>query len=210
MHLVSAFASELGVVLGQIKTAEKSNEISAIPALLELLDLNKAVVTIDAMGCQSKIIEKMISKGANYLIGLKGDQGQLNEDVRLFFEEKSSNRIFYTETEYDKEHGRLETRRCRVTEDINWLKERYPQWKQLTSVVEIESCREIKKVKSTEKRYYISSLTAEPKKIAHAVRQHWGAENQLHWVLDMSFNDDQSRIRKETHRETLPLLKKPY
>lgn len=208
MHLVSAFVSELGIVLGQIKTAEKSNEITAIPALLELLDLNEAVVTIDAMGCQSKIVEKIISKGANYLIGLKGNQGQLNEDVRLLFEAESVSTIFYSDTEYDKGHGRLETRCCRVTEDIDWLKERYPQWKELTSVVEIESCREIKKVKSTEKRYYISSLAAEPKRIAHAVRQHWGVENQLHWVLDMSFNDDQSRIRKGNAPRNIAIIKK--
>lgn len=208
MHLVSAFASELGIVLGQIKTAEKSNEITAIPALLDLVDICESVVTIDAMGCQSKIVEKIIDKQANYVIGLKGNQEKLNEDVRLLFEQKPASLIFHAETEHDKGHGRLETRCCTVTDDILWLKERHPQWKKLTSVVEIESQREIKGVISTEKRYYISSLPAEPKKLANAIRQHWGIENQLHWVLDINFDDDQSRVRKGNAPRNMAIIKK--
>lgn len=208
MHLVSAFASELGVVLGQLKTEEKSNEITAIPELLDLLDIAGAIVTIDAMGCQSKIVEKIIEKEADYLIGLKGNQGTLNNDVRLLFESKPQGTIFQGDEEYDKGHGRLETRRCTVTEDITWLKEKHPQWKDLRSVVEIESTREIKDKITIEKRYYISNLAAEPKPILNGVRQHWGVENKLHWVLDITFGDDQSRIRKGNAPRNMAIVKK--
>lgn len=208
MHLVSAFASELGLVLGQLKTEEKSNEITAIPELLDLLDVKGAVVTIDAMGCQSKIVEKIIEKEADYLIGLKGNQGTLNDDVRLLFEHKPQGTVFEIDEEYDKGHGRLETRRCTVTEDINWLKEQHPQWKDLRTVIEIESIREIKGVVTSEKRYYISSIAAETKSILNAVRQHWGVENKLHWVLDVCFGDDQSRIRKGNAPRNMAIIKK--
>lgn len=208
MHMISAFASEMGVVLGQLKTADKSNEITAIPELIELLDIAGAVVTIDAMGCQSKIVEKIVMKEADYVIGLKGNQGQLHEDVRLFFENKPAQHVFVTDTEYDKGHGRLETRRCTVTEDIQWLRDRHPAWQKLTSIVEIESQREIKGDMSAEKRYYISSLPAQAEKMLNAVRQHWGVENQLHWVLDVCFDDDQCRIRKGNAPSNIAIIKK--
>lgn len=208
MHMVSAFVSELGITLGQLKTEDKSNEITAIPELIDLLDVAGATITIDAMGCQSKIVEKIIDKGANYLIGLKGNQGTLNDNVRLLFENKPKKIIFLTDEEVDKGHGRLETRCCTVTEDINWLKEQHPQWKGLRSIVEIESQREIKGEIATEKRYYISSLPAETKPILNTVRQHWGVENQLHWVLDMTFGDDQSRIRKGNAPRNMAIIKK--
>lgn len=208
MHMVSAFVSELGISLGQLKTEEKSNEITAIPELIDVLDVEGATITIDAMGCQSKIVEKIIDKGANYLIGLKGNQGNLNDDVRLLFEKKPKKTLFLTDEEVDKGHGRLETRRCTVTEEVNWLKEQHPQWKGLRSVIEIESQRDIKGQISTEKRYYISSLSADTKSILKTVRQHWGVENQLHWVLDMAFGDDQSRIRKGNAPSNMAIVKK--
>jgi predicted transposase YbfD/YdcC len=208
MHLVSAFASELGVILGQLKTEEKSNEITAIPELLSLLDITGAIVTMDAMGCQSKIVEKIIEKKANYLIGLKGNQGSLNDEVRLLFKNKPQQTIFQAEVEHDKGHGRLETRRCTVTEDIQWLRKQHPQWQGLSSVVEIESTREIKGEISCEKRYYISSMAAETKPTLNAIRQHWGVENKLHWVLDISFGDDQSRIRKGNAPRNMAIIKK--
>lgn len=208
MHLVSAFVSELGIVLGQLKTADKSNEITAIPALLGMLDVAGAIVTIDAMGCQSKIVSKIIEKKADYLIGLKGNQGQLNEDVRLLFEDKPKKMIFLSESELDKGHGRLETRQCTATEDIEWIRERHPHWEKLNSLIEIESRREIKGVATVEKRYYISSLPAETGKILNATRQHWGVENKLHWVLDICFNDDQSRIRKGNAPRNIAIIKK--
>jgi len=208
MHMVSAFASELNIVLGQVKTADKSNEIKAIPELLELLDISGAIITIDAMGCQTKIAAKVISEGADYVIGLKGNQGQLNDDVRLAFRNKPKEMIFDRDTEHDKGHGRIETRCCTVSDDIQWLQERHPHWKGLNSIVEIESSREIKGEISTEKRYYISSLPADPKKIRNAIRQHWGVENKLHWILDMTFNDDQSRIRKGNAPRNIAVVKK--
>jgi predicted transposase YbfD/YdcC len=208
MHLVSAFVSELGITLGQLKTADKSNEITAIPELLGMLDIADSIVTIDAMGCQTKIVEKIIDKGANYVIGLKGNQGQLNDDVRLAFEHKPDKMTFLTDEEFDKGHGRLEMRKCTVTSDIQWIRDRHPQWKELNSLVEIESRREIKGEVATEKRYYISSLIAETKILSHAIRQHWGVENKLHWVLDICFNDDQSRIRKGNAPRNIAIIKK--
>ena len=124
------------------------------------------------------------------------------------FEKKPNNMIFLTDEECDKGHGRLEIRRCTVTEDIQWLKDRHPKWKGLNSLVEIESSREIKGEVATEKRYYISSLPAQPKILSHAVRQHWGVENKLHWVLDICFNDDQSRIRKGNAPRNIAIVKK--
>jgi predicted transposase YbfD/YdcC len=208
MHLVSAFVSELGITLGQIKTADKSNEITAIPELLSLLDIAGSTITIDAMGCQTKIVEKIIDKNANYVIGLKGNQGGLNEDVRLLFENKSTKTRFDTSVEVDKGHGRLEQRQCHVTEDIQWLKNRHPHWKELKSVVEIESQREQRGQIEREKRYYISSLPANSETLQNAIRQHWGVENKLHWVLDICFNDDQMRIRKGNAPRNIAIIKK--
>ena len=208
MHMVSAFASELNLALGQVKTADKSNEITAIPELLELLDISDAIITIDAMGCQTKIVEKIISGGADYVIGLKGNQGKLHDDVCLAFTSKPKDMQFVSITDNDKGHGRVETRCCTVSEQIQWLKERHPQWKNLNSIVEIESVREFQGNVSTEKRYYISSLPADASKIQGAVRQHWGVENKLHWVLDMTFNDDQSRIRKGNAPRNIATIKK--
>src|SRR5262249_74541 len=155
-----------------------------------------SIVTIDAMGCQTKIVEKIIDKKADYVIGLKGNQGQLNDDVRLLFENPPINMSFATENEVDKGHGRLEVRQCTMTDDIQWVRDQHPHWKQLRSIIEIQSQREIKGVITQEKRYYISSLPAEVPKVLKAIRYHWGVENKLHWVLDICFNDDQCRIRK--------------
>lgn len=208
MHLISAFVSELGITLGQLKTADKSNEITAIPDLLAMLDLSGAIVTLDSMGCQTKIVERIIEKEADYVIGLKGNQGTLNDDVRFLFKNKPHAIKFHLDVSVDKGHGRLETRHCTVTEDIQWLRERHPNWKKLTSVIEIQSQRDIKGEISTEKRYYISSLPAQPERISQAVREHWGVENQLHWVLDIVFADDQSRIRKGNAPRNIAIVKK--
>jgi len=196
LHLLSAFASEIGLTLGQQRVADKSNEITAIPKLLELLDIDGAIVTIDAMGCQHEIAKKILEKNADYLLALKGNQGQLHEDVKLFFSNKPGTSKFFSHKEIDGGHGRIETRISTVTGDIDWLKTMHPQWQKLRSIVEVESVRELKDKVETEKRYYISSLAADPKGILEAVRQHWGIENSLHWILDVCFGDDQSRIRK--------------
>jgi predicted transposase YbfD/YdcC len=141
MHLISTFISELGITLGQLKTADKSNEITAIPELLNLLDLSGAIVTLGSMGCQTKIVERIVEKEADYVIGLKGDQGTLNNDVRLFFENKPKAVTFRLDATVDKGHGRLETRECTVTEDIQWLQYAHPHWKKLNSIIEIRSQR---------------------------------------------------------------------
>lgn len=152
------------------------------------------------MGCQTKIVEMIVAKKANYLIGLKGNQGTLNEGVRLFFDNPASQMNYFVETEIDKGHDRIETRQCTVTEEIAWLQEHHPKWKHLKSVIEIKSQREVKGEVSVEKRYYINSLPAQADKILKVVRHHWGVENKLHWVLDIVFNDDQCRIRKGTSK----------
>lgn len=208
MHMVSAFASEAGITLGQMKVDDKSNEITAIPQLLELLDITGAIVTIDSMGCQTKIAEKIIEKGGAYVFGLKGNQSTLHEDVKLLFAGKLAGINVRSTSTVDKGHGRIETRTCTVTEDIDWLKEAHPKWKGLRSIVEIENNREVKGEVSSEKRYYISSHGADPVVIAQAVRQHWGVENKLHWVLDVSFGDDQSRIRKGNAPQNIAIVKK--
>lgn len=198
IHLVSAFASEAGIVLGQIKTHEKSNEITAIPELLEWLDVRGAIVSIDAMGCQKAIAEKIIDKGGDYLLALKGNQSSLHDDVRLHFEAPTPQAAIQMEQAetLDKGHGRIEVRHCRVSTDIDWLKERHPEWTNLRSIVAITSERHIGETVTQETRYFISSALIPAERMLAAVRLHWGIENQLHWVLDMSFGEDQSRIRK--------------
>ena len=208
MHMVSAFASEFGVVLGQLKTHAKSNEITAIPELIKLLDLKGAIVTIDAMGCQHKIATQITDQGASYIFSLKGNQSTLHDDVKTFFEAPPrSSKIEETE-QIDKAHGRFEHRKCRVCKEVDWLKEQHENWSSISSIIEIESIREVKNVISTEKRYYISSLNTDALTLLKSIRYHWGVENQLHWVLDMTFEDDQSRIRKGNAPVNMAVVKK--
>ena len=209
IHLVSAFASEAGIVLGQVKTSEKSNEITAIPELLEWLDVRGAIVTIDAMGCQKAIAEKIIDKGGDYLLALKGNQSSLHEDVRLHFEQPAPTsliRMTRAET-VDKGHGRIEIRQCRLSTDIDWLRARHPEWKNMSGIVAIDSERLIGDTAAQEIRYFISSSQAPAPQILAAVRLHWGIENQLHWVLDMSFGEDQSRIRKDNAPTNVAIIR---
>ena len=208
LHLLNAFVSELGLSLGQLKVATKSNEIKAIPVLLEMLDLAGSIVTIDALGCQSSITEKIIENKADYVLALKGNQGALHEDVVMFFKRKPPKIKRYIYKENSTGHGRNEIRQCVVADDIDWLRTRHPQWCSLKSIVEIESTREIKGNETTEKRYYISSLSADPKRILEVVRQHWGIENKLHWVLDVCFGEDQSRIRKGNAPRNISIIRK--
>jgi len=219
LHTVSAFASEARIVLGQQKTDEnevisnearfdlgalkfrqKSNEITAIPQLLELLDIKGSIVTIDAMGTQKDIAQKITDKEADYILALKGNQSSLNDDVRMFFEDDDLVQHLDKYEETDGGHGRIEVRKCTATDDIDWLNERH-DWTGLKSIIRIESEVERSGKNTSETRYYISSLPADNKKLQHCIRSHWAIENSLHWVLDMSFNDDQSRIRKENAPE---------
>ncbi len=206
LHTVSAFAAETRLVLGQKKTDEKSNEITAIPELLELLDIEGSIVTIDAMGTQKKIAKKIQDKGADYILALKGNQGTLNEDVRLFFEKTTLLEQVCSYEHVDGGHGRIDSRKCTVTDDIAWLQKLH-DWPGLQSIIRVESSTKKKGKTSYETRYYISSLRANPKKIAHAIRSHWAIENSLHWVLDVSFEDDQSRIRKGNAPQNMMTVK---
>lgn len=209
IHMISAFASEARIVLGQKKVLEKSNEITAIPELLEWLDIKGAIVTIDAMGCQHEVADKIINKKGNYIFALKGNQGKLNDDVRLFFEDNEilKQHKIRSHKEVDKGHGRIETRRCRVVEEISWLKQRHDKWQSIKSIIQIRAKIEKAETTTEETRYYISSLDADPKKILKAIRSHWSIENSLHWVLDMSFGEDQCRIRKGNAPHIMAILR---
>ena len=196
LHLVSAFATEARLVLAQTATAEKSNEITAIPELLKLLDLRSATVSIDAMGCQREIAQQIIDGGGHYLLGLKGNQGTLHDDVRLFFEKPPKGTVFATHEETDKGHGRIEIRRCDVTSDVAWLQET-KRWPGLQSIIRITAKRIIGDKTTVEQRYYITDDSPDPMRILANTRSHWAIENTLHWTLDMSFGEDACRIRKD-------------
>lgn len=200
LHMVSAWSSAQKLVLGARAVDEKSNEITAIPELLDLLAIKGAIVTIDAMGCQRKIAEKIVDKGADYVLGLKGNQGSLRADVELLFDEQMANNfndIAISRTQdTDAGHGRIETREVIAVADIDWLRQRH-DWKGLTSIVMVLSTRETAKGIERERRFYISSLPADAEKLAAAIRAHWSVENGLDWVLDVNFRDDDCRIRKK-------------
>jgi len=181
LRMVSAWAAEQRLVLGQLKTAEKSNEITAIPALLELLELKGCIVTIDAMGCQQEVAAQIISQGADYVLSLKGNQGLLHEEVVEYF--AWAERIDFKDLGYDycatleKDHGRIEGRRCWVTEDTGWFTEK-AEWAGLRSFIMVEAEREVLGQAATvERRYFISSLGADAKQALRAVRGHWQVEN---------------------------------
>lgn len=207
LHMVSAYATEARLVLAQEKVTEKSNEITAIPALLEWLDLKGNIVTIDAMGCQYEIANRIINKQGDYIFSLKGNQGNLNDDVKTFMEDPFVISALDPEIQYDKGHGRIETRTCWVSQDVSWLHERHSQWTSIQSIIRIDSVRESKMNSTTQTRYYISSCQLTPKKILKAIRSHWAIENNLHWVLDMSFGEDMSRIRKNNGPQIMAVIR---
>jgi predicted transposase YbfD/YdcC len=210
IHMVSAFATQARLILAQQKVDEKSNEITAIPKLLDLLDLKGQIVTIDAMGTQKAIAKIIYDKQADYVLALKGNQGTLNDDVGLFieteFQKGSSSAIEDSYEEVDKGHGRIEVRKCIVTSQIDWLQQKQ-NWVGLKTIAMIEETREIGDMISTERRFFISSLPADAKRIATAVRAHWLIENALHWTLDVVFNEDNSRIRKDHAGENMAIVR---
>jgi len=200
IHMVSAFAARQRLVLGQVKVAEKSNEIVAIPALLEMMAIEGAIVSIDAMGCQRDISATIIAKKADYVLALKGNQGTLREDVQLFATEQKANGFKDTKVSHDKtvdgDHGRIETRVCTVFHDVAWLQERH-DWPGLQRVIMVESTREIGDKVEQETRFYITSLVWVASQLGPIVRAHWAVENSLHWVMDMIFRDDECRVRTD-------------
>ena len=206
IHMVSAFAARQRMVLGQVKVADKSNEIVAIPALLDMMAIEGAIVTIDAMGCQRHIAQKIVDKKADYVLALKGNQGTLREDVELFATEQKASGFKDTKVSrhetVDGDHGRIETRTYTVIHDVGWLQERH-DWPGLKGVVIVESIREIPgsspetdKIER-ETRFYITSLVWLAHQMGPVIRSHWAIENSLHWVMDMIFRDDECRIRTE-------------
>jgi predicted transposase YbfD/YdcC len=200
IHMVSAFAARQRLVMGQVKVAEKANEIVAIPKLLDMLDVQGAVVTIDAMGCQREIAQKVKDKKADYIFALKGNQGTLRDDVALFVAEQKAKNFKDTEVTHsrtvDADHGRIETREVTVVHKVDWLQERH-KWPGLNAVVIVESTREIGDKIERETRLYITSLALTAVVIAAYVRDHWAVENSLHWVLDCVFRDDECRLRTD-------------
>jgi predicted transposase YbfD/YdcC len=199
IHMVSAFAARQRLVLGQVKVDDKSNEIVAIPKLLDLLALDGAIVTIDAMGCQRDIATTILGKRADYVLALKGNQGSLREDVEVFVAEQKANGFQDTTISRDEtvdgDHGRIETRRTTVIHDVAWLQERH-DWPGLKSVVMVESTREIGPRIESETRFYITSLVLVAALLGPIIRSHWGVES-MHWVMDMVFRDDECRVRTD-------------
>jgi len=196
LHLVSAFATEARLVLAQTATAEKSHEITAIPELLKLLDLRGATISIDAMGCQREIAQPILDGGAHYLLGLKGNQGTLHDDVRRFFETPPEGTLFATHEEATKGHGRIELRRCDGTTGIGWLQDQH-RWPGLHSIARITATRSSGVKTTADVRSYLTDDTPDPVRILTGTRSHWAIENTLHYTLDMSFGEDVSRIRQD-------------
>jgi len=209
IHMVSAWSSANGLVLGQLKTAEKSNEITAIPELLGMIDIKGCIVTIDAMGTQKEIAKQIIEQEGDYVLALKGNQGSLFEDVKLYMDsivDGELKRSYQTISTLDKGHGRIEERHYWMTESIDWLPQK-ELWNGLKSVGVVEAIRHIGDKISVERRYYISSLSADIQKFSEAIRTHWSIENQLHWSLDVSFNEDQCRVRKNNAPENFSVIR---
>ena len=216
LHLVSAWATASGLVVGQVATDAKSNEITAIPALLRLLALEGATVTIDAMGCQTAIAAQIIEQRADYVLALKDNQPTVHERVRLAFADADAAvgttlplADLAAHTTVEKDHGRIERRRCRAIDDPDYLAFIDPAhaWPELRSVVCIESTRRIGAAVSTDTRYYLSSLPADAPRLNQVIRSHWGIENRLHWVLDLAFHEDASRVRADHAPENLAIIR---
>jgi predicted transposase YbfD/YdcC len=212
IHMVNAWCSANRLVLGQLATDLKSNEIKAIPRLLELLDLKDAVVTIDAMGCQREIAQKIVRGGGDYLLAVKDNHRTLHEELKLFFDEAIAGGWEHTAHAYhqtvEKDHGRIETRRLWCTREVGWFRDR-SRWEGMKSIACVECTREIAGKTGVERRYYISSLAgADAAGVLEIIRGHWGVENQLHWSLDVTFGEDDSRVRTGYAAEHLARIRR--
>lgn len=207
VHMVSAWANDNNLVLGQVKVSEKSNEITAIPKLLEVLSIENTIVTIDAMGCQTAIAKAIIKKKADYILAVKDNQSQLLEHIE---DEFRFGKNIETHLSQNLDHGRIEVRKCSVISDFKFV-ENNNKWEGLTSVIKIESIREFKnsdKPVQKAKRYYISSIKISSEDFQKAIRSHWSIENKLHWTLDVAFSEDASRKRAGNSTQNFSTLNK--
>jgi len=217
-YIVSAWASEAGMALGQVKVRDKSNEITAVPELLDILRVNGCIVTLDAMGCQKDIATKIIAKEANYVLALKGNHATIHDEVREFFSDAveacatecadtaTKEKMGFHQT-IEKGHGRIETRRYWQSTDLDWFQDKH-LWTGLQSIGMVESIRTVKGKSSIERRYYLSSLPLETEQFGKAVRGHWGVENGLHWCLDVVFREDDSRARDKNAAQNVATLRR--
>ena len=206
IHMINAYVHENHAVFGQVKVDDKSNEITAIPALLEMLQLKDATVTIDAIGCQRDIAGQIIDRHGHYVLALKANQSRLQEDVKTFMQDRIARAVTddgdYYET-VEKSHGRIETRKCWTCWDVDWLTQRHA-WPGLACMTVVEATRTAHGKTSTERRYFISSHSGrQAQKLATLIRNHWRVENQLHWTLDVSFNEGpMPRTNRKRRRES--------
>ena len=216
LHLVSAWSSSCQLLLGQVKTNEKSNEITAIPELLNILCLENTIITIDAMGCQKSIAKQIVDGGGDYILALKGNQETIHEEVKMVFEKSEGisqknidhpQPLFDIFIDHDKGHGRIEERIVRVCNDVKWLQERQ-EWKGIRAIIEVVSRRLIKGRTTEERRYYLSSANGKAKQFLQWIRNHWAVENPLHWVLDVVFKDDDFQGHTGHIAENIALLKR--
>lgn len=209
IHMVSAYASEARLVLAQEKVEEKSNEITAIPKLIDTLDINGAVVTIDAMGCQKAIAKKIVDAGGDYVLAVKGNQNILHKEISKYFTplfDMAHNKFVDVSVQENKSRGRIESRKCLSTENLHWLSVK-DHWLGIKSVAVVESKRTLDDITTTEKRYYISTLKNDSASLNNVIRAHWGIENSLHWVMDVVFGEDNSRIRSGNGAENMSMIK---
>jgi predicted transposase YbfD/YdcC len=208
--MVNAWATENGLALGQVKTDEKSNEITAIPQLLRSLELEGCIVTIDAMGCQKNIAKEIHEADADYVLALKGNHQTAHQEIESFLQDARSKNWKNVPHDFletiEKGHGRIETRRYWITEKIQWFDD-LKEWDALYSIGMVESIRQIGENTTVEKRFYLSSLKADAKEFARAVRGHWKVENQLHWILDVCFSEDQCRARTGYAAQNFAILR---
>lgn len=211
IHMVSALSTKYGLVLGQKKCSEKSNEITAIPTLLTMLLIEGSVITIDAMGCQKNIALKIINKKADYILALKGNQGNLHKEVVDLFEKvktpEFAHYVYQQDIQEGKDHGRIEKRECVTIKNLSWLFE-IQQWKSVRSIAKITATVFKNGKETVEERYYISSLSGNASFINRAVRKHWHIENKLHWILDVIFKEDYCRVRTGNGAENLSTIRK--
>ena len=213
IHLVSAWSAKNNLCFGQVKVNEKSNEITAIPLLLDLLDIKDATITMDAMGCQFAIADKIVEAEADYVLALKGNQGEFHDDIKLFLETHLASEFKSIPHSVSKivngDHGRIEQRNVWLVYDVEWLIERHPRWESIKGIVIIDSIREVQGKVSHEQRLYITSHKDKKADfIANAIRSHWFVENKLHWQLDVSFNEDRNRLRSGYAAENFSMMNK--